>query len=235
MIDEVIDRILIESELSIDPIEHLKSSLENGRDWASALLEAMSLWAIPEESYGGRNYRYFIGGEAFDWLVLAERLCSEVGDLIPPQDKDDLLFTGRLPDYIDGGYFKDLLGVQKYRGFLNFFYGVTIEEALQLAVEREVQKRHISNGNLYQDDFSPEAFAKIYHQSKDVLLDLFRLERGYPDVDSMSLDESKEFTYWLFKYRMRYTDQAKIASDTRKGIEQLRQMTDGKSYALTLV
>ena len=235
MVDEVIDQVLIEPELAIDPIEHMMASLEEGRDWPSALLDAMSLWVIPEESYEGRIYKYFIGGEAFDWLVLAERLCDEAGDLIPARDKEDLLFEGRLPDYIDGAHFKDLLGVQKYRGFLNFVYGVNVEEALQLAVEREVHKRHVANGILYQDDFSLEVFFKIYHESRDTLFSLFRLDYGYLDNGSMSLTESKEFTYWLFKYRLRYSDQAKIASDTRKGLGQLQQMTEGKSYTLTLV
>jgi hypothetical protein len=40
----------------------------------------------------------------------------------------------------------------------------------------------------------------------------------------MSMSESKEFTYWLFKYRVARSDKARIASDTRKGLDQLARM-----------
>ena len=36
-----------------------------------------------------------------------------------------------------------------------------------------------------------------------------------------TLTELKEFTYWLFKRRLRVSDKAKLASDTRKGISAL--------------
>jgi len=34
----------------------------------------------------------------------------------------------------------------------------------------------------------------------------------------MSLAELKEFTYWLFKYRIKNTDKERVASDTRKAL-----------------
>ena len=36
--------------------------------------------------------------------------------------------------------------------------------------------------------------------------------------------ESREFNYWLFKYRVKNCDKARIASDTRKGLDQLERM-----------
>jgi len=32
------------------------------------------------------------------------------------------------------------------------------------------------------------------------------------------------FTYWLFKYRLRQCDRAKVASDTRRGLAQLARL-----------
>ena len=64
-------------------IEHLRSSLEKGGDWPTALVEAVGLWTAPSETYEGREYTYFLDGEAFDWLVLAERLCQAAQDLVP--------------------------------------------------------------------------------------------------------------------------------------------------------
>ena len=39
------------------------------------------------EEYQGRTYQYLIQGEAFDWLVLAERLCCELDGVIPAEEK----------------------------------------------------------------------------------------------------------------------------------------------------
>lgn len=210
----------------VDIIQRLRHALEQGEDWPVAILEAMALWRTPHETYDDRLHNYFIDGEAFDWLLLAERLCDAVSDLIPTDERETLLFTGRLPDRFDSSKFKELLGVHKHRGYLNYFYGVIVEEALQLAVELEVHKRQLSKGNQYQDDFSEEAFVRIYRRSKSALLDDFRSDMGYPCSDSLALTQSKEFTYWLFKYRMRTADKARVASDTRKGLAQLQVLAD---------
>jgi len=207
-------------------IDHLRDSLDRGGDWPTALLEAMALWTLPRESLRGRVYNYLIGGEAFDWQLLAERLCDGVHGLVPEQEVEELLFTGRFPPTFDRSRLKDLLGVDKYRGYLNYYYGVTVEEALQLAIELEVLKRHTSNGIQYREDFTEEAFARIYGEPRDELLRTFRRESGYPDRPSIGLSESKEFTYWLFKYRLAVRDRARIASDIRKGLEQLRRMRE---------
>ena len=104
-------------------VENLRNSLRQGRDWPIALLEAIANWSTPHETYKGRFYNYFIGGEAFDWLTLAERLYHSAYDLILTTEWEDLLFEGRFPKSFNEKLFKDLLGVDKYRGYLNFFYG----------------------------------------------------------------------------------------------------------------
>ena len=38
----------------------------------------------------------------------------------------------------------------------------------------------------------------------------------------MTLTESKEFLYWLFKYRMEHSDKVKVASDTHKALAHLK-------------
>lgn len=212
-------------------VGHLREALAGGTPWPAALLEAMALWTTPRESYRGRSYNYFVAGEAFDWLTLAERLCSEVAGLVPEREREELLFTGRFPPSFDRTSFKRLLGVEKYRGYLNYYYGVTVEEALQLATELEVMKRHASNGVRYRDDFTDEAFGKLYGEPRAALLRCFREEAGYADIPSISIAESLEFTYWLFKHRLQVRDKARIASDTRKGLEQLRRMRDAARRA----
>ena len=205
-------------------IDHLRGALEEGRDWPEPLLEAMSMWTAPEESYCGRINTYLIAGEAFDWLLLAERLIDAVDEHVPEAEKEDLLFPGRFPAYFDASRIGGLLGVDRYRGYLNYYYGVMVEEALQLAAELELQKRDASNGVTYHDDYSEDAFRRVYRAPRSELLKAFRKEKGSTNRRSMGLSESKEFTYWLFKRRLEVSDKPKIASDTKKGLDQLRRM-----------
>ena len=179
---------------------------------------------MPAETYHGRTYIYLIAGEAFDWLTLAERLCQDVEELLPREETEELLFKGSLPPSFDRAEFAAILGVDKYRGYLNYYYGVTVEEALQLAVELEVLKRYASNGVHSVADCSEEAFRKIYLAPRSELIATFREKKGTAPARTMSIAESREFTYWLFGYRMRISDKAKIASDTRKGLEQIELM-----------
>ena len=216
-------------------IDHLRHSLRGGADWFDALLDAIAAWTLPEETYGEKLYRYFIAGEAFDWLLLAERLCGEVRDLIPTEPMEALLLRGALPDAATPDLLREKLGGDKHRGCLNYFYGVTVEEALQLANERDVQKRHMSNGNRYQQDFSEEAFVRTYRTPRESLLSQFRDDMAYPAADSMTLTEHKEFTYWLFKWRLRQSDGAKAASDTRKGLREYQRMAQSATRRVRTV
>lgn len=220
---------------SEDPLELLRTAVEEGRDWPTAMLEAMAVWELPDETYSSRRFTYFFAGEAFDWLTLAERLSFEIEELVPPHEIEHLLFDGRFPQPIEEDSIKDLLGVDKYRGYLNYYYGVIVERAIQLASELEVEKRNAGRGVVYSSDNADEAFARIYRASELDMLALFREETGAKAKRYVSLNESKEFTYWLFKYRMKASDQAKIASDTRKGLDQLERMRRAARTVVTVV
>ena len=54
------------------------------------------------------------------------------------------------------------------------------------------------------------------------LLHQFRGERNYPLRRSSTLAEQKEFTYWLFKYRLKQCDKERVASDTKKALRYLQ-------------
>ena len=153
---------------SEEVVERLRHSLRDGADWFDSLLDAMAAWTLPEETGGDRHYRYFIAGEAFDWLLLAERLCGEVQDLIPRQPLEALLLGGTLPATTAPDLLRERLGGDKHRGYLNYFYGVTVEEALQLANERDVQKRHMSNGKPLPGGLLRRGFcAHLPHAARD--------------------------------------------------------------------
>ncbi len=205
-----------------EAIRHLKQTIKNGQHWYIALLEAIGLWTSPEETHNSRTYRYLIDGEAFDWLLLAERLCQEIDGSLPNEERIDLLFQGKPPLNLTTDKFKELIGSSKYHQCLNYFYGITVEEALILAVREEVRKERLTLGFNKVADYDDEVYQRIYGTTKAVLLKRFRREKSYHQLRSISLTELKEFTYWLFKYRLKQCDKARVASDTKKALEQLK-------------
>ena len=209
---------------SREAIQNFRDAVKGGRDWGQALLEAVALWTAPNEVYNGRRYDYLIAGEAFDFLTLAQRLCQEVDGLIPQEDKDALILSGRLPSHIDEQTFRELMGAEKYSGYLNYFYGITVEEALLLAMKEAIRKERFSKGHQQGKDYSEQAYQQLYDLPREDLLRTFRREKGYPHRRSILFGELKEFTYWLFKYRLEASDQARAASDTVKGLKQLQRM-----------
>lgn len=203
-------------------ISNLRQAIICGKHWYIALLEAIGQWTEPEETIDGRVYRYLIDGEAFDWLLLAERLGKEVEDLLPGDEWEQLLFHGILPVELTLDQFKKLIGSSKYRQHLNYFYGVTVEEALIFAVHEEIRKEKWVSGLCCGQDISDMVYWRIYGEIHSVLLKEFRQQKRYPQLRSISLMDLKEFTYWLFKYRLERCDKARVASDTKKGMEQLK-------------
>jgi len=195
-----------------------------GEPWYPALLRAIGRWRLPREQVDGRLYHYLIGGEAFDWLLLAERLTDAAADLIPEHEREQLLFFNRPPLELGPDEFRRLIGPAKYRAHLNFLYGVVVEEALQLAVELDVQKE--LRARVWGSDRRTDetVFERIYGRTREELLAEFRGERGLPQAPSISLTEQREFTYWLFKRRLRTADPARVASDTRRGLVQLSRL-----------
>lgn len=204
-----------------EAILHLRTTLAAGAPWHRALLEAMGRWTMPEETYGGRKYRYLLQGEAFDWLLLAERLCADVDGAIPAKEKEQLLFSGQIPDSVDEDQFRDYLGPSKYRAYLNFRYGVVLEEALQLASEEEVRKRHLARSYPDTEELTEEAFNHLYGKPRTELLRAFQQETKKDRRRSLTLSDLNEFTYWLHKRRIKMWDPARVASDTRKAIGRL--------------
>lgn len=203
-------------------VRHFKQAIAGGKHWYLALLEAIGLWSKAEEAYDGRIYRYLIAGEAFDWMLLAERLCAAVNGLLPSDETAAFLFHGKPPINLPADKFKGLIGGSKYHQYLNYFYGITVEEALIQAVQEEVRKEKRALGCNNEGDTINEAYRRIYGATRAVLLRRFRREKGYPHMRSISLAELKEFTYWLFRYRLRQCDKAKIASDTKKALHRLK-------------
>ncbi len=217
-----------------EAINYLKQAIASGKNWYLALLETIGLWAEAKETRHDRTYTYLIDGEAFDLILLAERLCDEVNGLIPEDGKNALLFHSQPPLPVSKEELKRLIGNSKYHQYLNYFYGITVEEALSLAVQDEVRKERqtLNPGN--EDGITSEVYQRIYGATKAVLLNHFRREKGYPKRRSISLSELKEFSYWLFKYRLKHCDKARVASDTKKALKWLKKQSVKNGFLLDL-
>ncbi len=203
---------------------HLRQAVAAGTHWFPALLDAVALWQLPEETVGDRRYCYLIDGEAFDWLLLAERLTASLDGAVPEEEREALLFHGCAPIDLDVEAFKSALGTAKHTAHLNYLYGVTVEEALQLAVEEELHKERFAQCGTRCPPVDEEVSQRIYGKGRTELLDCFREERGLQSSDSIAYSDLKAFTYWLFKYRLRNCDRARVASDTRKALSQLARL-----------
>ncbi len=214
-------------------IKRLREAVAGGKHWYLALLEAIKLWKSPQETYHRRHYRYLIDGEAFDWLLLAERLCQEIKVHIPEEEKINLLFYDRPPIELRKEEFKKLIGAAKYRAYLNYLYGVLVEEALISAVVEELRKERRVAGWEKFDNVLDKAYKRIYGENQQVLLDDFKKDKKYTRRKTVSLSMLKEFTYWLFKYRLKHCDKSRVASDTRKALLHMQRNFILKKQAIS--
>lgn len=201
----------------------LQQALASGEHWYLALLKAIGLWTDEVETLDGRTRRYIIAGEAFDWMALAERLCQAVDDLLPEDEKLAFLFQGKPPIEVSTEEFRKFIGRSKYRQYLNYFYGVTVEEALIQAVRDEVRKEKLASGRGNSHDDEDEPYLRIYGARQSELLKEFKHEKGYLAREPLNLTAIKEFVYWLFKYRLKACEKAKVASDTQKALAWLKK------------
>ena len=205
-------------------IGEMRDSVESGdQHWFHALLHAVRNWPLSDETKGERHYHYLVGGEAFDWLLLAERLCEEMTDLVPEDEAEALLFHERLPLRTGEADFEGLLGA-KYKPHLNFAEERGVRADVRATVQEERSKGRAAdrigeNSNQVDD----EAFQGIYGKSCAELLAAFRASVG-GDTEWLSLAELSEWHYWLFQYRVQNSDPAKVASDTRKGLLMLQTL-----------
>jgi len=202
-------------------IQELKSAVSEGKNWYLALLEGIRAWSSAEEDYKGRHYQYLIDNEAFDWLALVERLCEELNELVPEKQRVNLLFFGVPPIELSEDEFKNIIGDFKYRAHLNYFYGVLVERFLVLAVTEETRKKNRVSGLSTDNGVVDDAYQRIYGATQSALLKQFRKERHHTQLKSISFSELNEFTYWLFKYRIKNRDKSRMASDTKKALAKL--------------
>ena len=189
-----------------------------GAHWYLAALRAASVWTLASEVVRQRRLVYLIDGQALDLLLVIERLVAAGGGA-KRDELDRLLFTGEPPLPLTEAEFRGALGPENYSAYLNYFYGVTVEEALHCAVELEAAKAHALDASA-----SIGIYERIYGRSLSDLLSAYAEERGDNPPRRLAWPAYKSFTYWLFRWRVRTSVAPRVASDTRKALALLRQL-----------
>ena len=130
--------------------------------------------------------------------------------------------SGTFPREVLAHELRHCLGSVKFQAYLNYWYGVTVESAIQLAVQEEIRKDRLSKGFVSQKGLLNEVFIRIYNDKKTQLYNRFKQQHAPILQRVNNTGRYKEFTYWLFKIRLDLFDGARVASDTCKGLEWLQ-------------
>ncbi len=214
----------------------LKLLNHSNDNWQTAFLETVAAWPIENEHVYGETFHYFIGGEAFNWKRLAERIATQIAQETPETTQAEKIFEWIEDSGVFGGIpeneFRRIIGVDGWRAHLNHFYGVHIEQCLIAAVQSRIQKQRYSSGLPPSDDASEKAYLGLYEETEQDLWQEFIDENAErlshliaesPDeTRTIALDE--EFTYWLFKRRIEYTLAPQVAAETQRGLNMMSQI-----------
>ena len=199
-----------------------------------ALLTASARWSLSEEVIEDAHYRYILAEEAFDLVSLMNRLAGDCQGIISREDLSDALFIDEYELVRTDENLRRELGSLKYSQYLNYFYGVLMEEVLIFATEDEVRKMYTSNGFRSVAKETDLALVRLYGTNERDLLDRYCKEEGVELINTeMTVTQKREFTYWLFKFRMRSAEPAKAASDVSKALNYM-QMARSKSFYLSV-
>ncbi len=210
--------------------------IDDPDDWRYAYLRVVAAWPIENDFAYGERFHYFIADEALNWKRLAERIAAQIGDEYSIGVTPDAVYEWLGSSGTFGGLgeteFRRILGVDGWRAHMNHFYGVQIEQCIIADVEARIQKRRFAVGMPPTDDAADRAFVGLYEETESVLWQEFiesagtRLSQLIEECDgdrrSLALDE--EFTYWLFKRRVEYTNAPQVAAETRRGLDMIAKM-----------
>ena len=218
-------------------MDNLQKNIEAHPDnWQTAFLETVAAWPIENERVYGETFHYFIGGEAFNWKRLAERIATQIDEegsiTLPAEEIFDWIESSGVFGGIPENEFRRILGVDGWRAHLNHFYGVHIEQCLIASIQARNHKRRYSAGLPPSDDSSDRAYLGLYEETEQDLWQLFIDENAerLSDLIAESPDETRtialdeEFTYWLFKRRIEYTLAPQVAAETQRGLDMMSQI-----------
>ena len=142
-------------------------------EWQKSFIATIAAWPVENETVYGETFHYFIGGEAFNWKRLAERIATQLAaegcDYPETREVFDWIATSGTFGGLSEEEFRRILGVDGWRAHLNHFYGVHIEQCLLAAIQSRIQKERFSGGMPPSDDASDRAYMGLYEGTEHEL------------------------------------------------------------------
>ncbi|MFW6056210.1 MAG: hypothetical protein ACOC9B_02730 [Chloroflexota bacterium] len=204
-------------------VSGLRSRIEAGEQWHRAMLAAVAEWPLEDEIVDDERFVYLIDGEALDLARVYDRMAMEIEDLVPAGELEDLLVHGKSSSGVSREDMRELMGIDRYKAYLTFIYGVLVEELVVLAVLQDLRRKRRASGLTRYDANLDDAYTCVYGEPRRALLNRFRKERGLPQRRSIDLTGMQEFRYWLFKLRLKTSDKSRVASDTKRALLLLQE------------
>ena len=201
----------------------------NEKNYQINILSMIRLWKINKKSH----YDYLVGNEALNWKRLAVQILNNI------KIKENLLIEIyqwlSIPEIYSGlseFQFRQLIGFEKYTSYLSYFYGVLIERSILCYVERENYKKRISNGKSTVNVLNV-SYEHIYGFSFLTLHEEYCKKSTILNKKHYEYDD-ENFTYYCFKKRIKDSEPAKLASDTKKGTIFLQELMRSEEKRLAL-
>ncbi len=155
-------------------------------------------------------------------MTLTERLGSAIKSYLNKEKYHELIFTGLLPNKSSYEYMKKIISRNKLSQMRNFYYGIIIEDLIYVQKSQQYLKKSLYNTNNY------DGYEEIYGKNINLLFKQFAKNIKFAKKNTINLYTYKEFTYWLFKYRIKNSDETKVASDTNLSIKLAKNILNEK-------
>ena len=103
---------------------------------------------------------------------------------------------------------------------------------LLLSAELELEKAGVlSNAGKEPPDVL--AYQRVYGKSLSELQIIYATQTGIHIGNEISQNSLQRFIYWLSKYRLRNSEPARLASDTRKALSLITRMENHRKKNFT--
>ena len=191
---------------------------EHDGDWRAALICAVGEQPLTNDS------PHLVSNDAFNWKGAAWAIAATTRDFPSQAVVERWLKDSNEHGGYGEGEFRRYIGDERFNAHLNFFYGVTIERATILAKFIQLTK-FVRTSGLFPERIAMQnrTFKDLYGGGVRTLFTEFTLSHGPNPPRGLS----HQFVYWLFKHRLAHSEPAKVASDTKLGLELYQQRAAG--------
>ena len=117
---------------------------------------------------------------------------------------------------------KKVISKNKLSQMRNFYYGIIIEDLICIQKSQQYLKNSLYAINGY------DSYEEIYGKNINLLFQQFAKNIKFTKQSKINLYTYKEFIYWLFKFRIKYSEKNKVASDTNLSIKLAKDILNEK-------